>query len=151
MLLCEDRCRGSRALQALVCYNCGFSFLPKIEIKKSFSRTHPSSLTLKGGSTSLPKPLSPQRRGDVIAPARRSDIKVGGASKPSPVSFSACAFYAGVACIAVDESVASKPSPVFCRLAHLGWGQFALLWMLLALLWLLLFATLWFRWCNAGR
>ena len=30
-----------------------------------FSRTLPSSLTLKGGSTALPKPLSPQGRGDV--------------------------------------------------------------------------------------
>ena len=28
-----------------------------------FSKTHPSSLTLKGGSTAFPKPLSPQERG----------------------------------------------------------------------------------------
>ena len=33
--------------------------------KESFSRTLPSSLTLKGGSTALPMPLSPQGRGDV--------------------------------------------------------------------------------------
>ena len=30
-----------------------------------FSKTHPSSLTLKGGSTAFPKPLSPQGTGDV--------------------------------------------------------------------------------------
>ena len=29
------------------------------------SKTHQSSLTLKGGSTSFPKPLSPQGTGDV--------------------------------------------------------------------------------------
>ena len=31
----------------------------------NFSKTHPSSLTLKGGSTAFPKPLSPQGTGDV--------------------------------------------------------------------------------------
>ena len=30
-----------------------------------FSKTHQSSLTLKGGSTAFPKPLSPQGTGDV--------------------------------------------------------------------------------------
>ena len=53
----------------------------------SFSKTHPSSLTLKGGSTAFPKPLSPQGTGDVTAPPRRSEplrSKVAGASKPSP-------------------------------------------------------------------
>ena len=52
-----------------------------------FSKTHPSSLTLKGGSTSFPKPLSPQGTGDVTAPPRRSEplrSKVGGPSKVSP-------------------------------------------------------------------
>ena len=56
-------------------------------IQRVFSKTHPSSLTLKGGSTSFPKPLSPQGTGDVTAPPRRSEplrSKVGGASKPSP-------------------------------------------------------------------
>ena len=52
----------------------------------SFSKTHPSSLTLKGGSTSIPKPLSPQGTGDVTAlrcsePLRSKD---GGPSKVSP-------------------------------------------------------------------
>ena len=52
-----------------------------------FSKTHPSSLTLKGGSTAFPKPLSPQGTGDVTAPPRRSEplrSKDGGLSKVSP-------------------------------------------------------------------
>ena len=60
----------------------------------SFSKTYPSSLTLKGGSTAFPKPLSPQGTGDVTAPPRRSEplrSKVGGASKPSPDCLSASA------------------------------------------------------------
>ena len=58
----------------------------------SFSKTHPSSLTLKGGSTSFPKPLSPQGTGDVTAPPRRSEplrSKDGGPSKVSPDFLSA--------------------------------------------------------------
>ena len=53
----------------------------------SFSKTHPSSLTLKGGSTAFPKPLSPQGTGDVTAPTRCSEplrSKDGGPSKVSP-------------------------------------------------------------------
>ena len=38
------------------------SFFP---LKKGLSKTHQSSLTLKGGSTAFPKPLSPQGTGDV--------------------------------------------------------------------------------------
>ena len=52
----------------------------------NFSKTHPSSLTLKGGSTSHPDPLSSGAR-EETAPPRRSEplrSKVGGASKPSP-------------------------------------------------------------------
>ena len=68
-----------------------------------FSKTHPqwslhplrfprsrgteTSLTLKGGSTAFPKPLSPQGTGDVTAPPRRSEplrSKDGGPSKVSP-------------------------------------------------------------------
>ena len=58
----------------------------------NFSKTHPSSLTLKGGSTSFPKPLSPQGTGDVTAPPRRSEplrSKDGGPSKVSPDCLSA--------------------------------------------------------------
>ena len=56
-------------------------------IQRVFSKTHPSSLTLKGGSTAFPKPLSPQGTGDVTAPPRCSEplrSKVGGPSKVSP-------------------------------------------------------------------
>ena len=34
-----------------------------------FSKTLPSSLVLKGGSTSIPKPLSPQKQEDVAGDA----------------------------------------------------------------------------------
>ena len=52
----------------------------------SFSKTHPSSLTLKGGSTAFPKPLSPQGTGDVTALRCSEPLrsKVGGPSKVSP-------------------------------------------------------------------
>ena len=58
-----------------------------------FSKTHPSSLTLKGGSTAFPKPLSPQGTGDVTALRCSEPLrsKVGGASKPSPDCLSASA------------------------------------------------------------
>ena len=57
------------------------------KVYQNFSKTHPSSLTLKGGSTAFPKPLSPQGTGDVTAPPPRSEplrSKVGGPSKVSP-------------------------------------------------------------------
>ena len=57
------------------------------KVYQIFSKTHPSSLTLKGGSTAFPKPLSPQGTGDVTAPPRRSEplrSKDGGPSKVSP-------------------------------------------------------------------
>ena len=71
----------------------------------SFSKTHPSSLTLKGGSTAFPKPLSPQGTGDVTAPPRRSEplrSEVGGPSKVSPEFLSASA----------SESLSSSSVPV---------------------------------------
>ena len=55
------------------------------------SKTHPSSLTLKGGSTSHPDPLSSGAR-EETAPPRRSEplrSKVGGPSKVSPDCLSA--------------------------------------------------------------
>ena len=64
----------------------------KASSNTSFSKTHPSSLTLKGGSTAFPKPLSPQGTGDVTAPPRRSEplrSKDGGPSKVSPDFLSA--------------------------------------------------------------
>ena len=73
------------------------------KVYQKSSKTHPSSLTLKGGSTAFPKPLfnglytpfgspvsggqKPQGTGDVTAPPRRSEplrSKVGGPSKVSP-------------------------------------------------------------------
>ena len=60
-------------------------------LKEVFSKTHPSSLTLKGGSTSHPSPLSSEER-DVTAPPRRSEplrSKDGGPSKVSPDCLSA--------------------------------------------------------------
>ena len=61
-------------------------FLPlRLSCKERlFSKTYPSFLTLKEGSTFLTKPLFPQEREDVTA-LRCSEplrYKVGGASKP---------------------------------------------------------------------
>ena len=58
-----------------------------------FSKTHPSSLTLKGGSTAFPKPLSPPGTGDVTALRCSEPLrsKVGGPSKVSPDCLSASA------------------------------------------------------------
>ena len=57
---------------------------PSLAKEGFFSKTHPSSLTLKGGSTAFPKPLSPQGTGDVTALRCSEPLrsKVGGASKP---------------------------------------------------------------------
>ena len=57
------------------------------KVYQNFSKAHPSSLTLKGGSTAFPKPLSPQGTGGVTAPPRRSEplrSKVGGPKRSSP-------------------------------------------------------------------
>ena len=57
------------------------------KVYQKSSKITPSSLTLKGGSTAFPKPLSPQGTGDVTAPPPRSEplrSKVGGPSKVSP-------------------------------------------------------------------
>ena len=74
-----------------------------------FSKTHPSSLTLKGGSTAFPKPLSPQGTGDVTAPPRRSGplrSKDGGPSKVSPD----CAGWdrLGATCLRVADGTADR-------------------------------------------
>ena len=58
----------------------------KASSNTSFSKTHPSSLTLKGGSTAFPKPLSPQGTGDVTAPPRRSEPLRSKDGEPSKVS-----------------------------------------------------------------
>ena len=56
------------------------------KVYQNFSKTHPSSLTFKGGSTSHPDPLTLRGEGG-NRPTRCSEplrSKVGGASKPSP-------------------------------------------------------------------
>ena len=78
----------------------------------SFSKTHPSSLTLKGGSTAFPKPLSPQGTGDVTALRCSEPLrsKVGGASKPSPD----CAGWdrLGATCLQPADRVGDEFAPI---------------------------------------
>ena len=83
----------------------------------SFSKTHPSSLTLKGGSTAFPKPLSPQGTGDVTAlrcsePLRSKD---GGPSKVSPD----CAGWdrLGATCLRPADGVGDKLAATCLRAA----------------------------------
>ena len=62
-------------------------WVSKQSYHNSFSKAHPSSLTLKGGSTAFPKPLSLQGAGDATAPPRCSEplrSKVGEPSEVSP-------------------------------------------------------------------
>ena len=70
-------------------------------IQRVFSKTHPSSLTLKGGSTAFPKPLSPQGTGDVTALRCSEPLrsKVGGPSKVSPCCLSAGALKEASECL----------------------------------------------------
>ena len=84
----------------------------------SFSKTHPSSLTLKGGSTAFPKPLSPQGTGDVTAPPRRSEplrSKDGGPSKVSPD----CAGWdrLGATCLRAADGLAGRAGDTCLRVA----------------------------------
>ena len=88
-------------------------FKASSDTSQYFSKTHPSSLTLKGGSTAFPKPLSPQGTGDVTAPSRRSEplrSKVGGASKPSPD----CAGWdrLGATCLQPADRVGDELAPI---------------------------------------
>ena len=77
-----------------------------------FSKTHPSSLTLKGGSTAFPKPLSPQGTGDVTALRCSEPLrsKVGGPSKVSPDFLSASAL----------KEVSKGASDCLCGVNRLG-------------------------------
>ena len=59
---------------------------PSLPLKKAFSKTYPSFLTVKEGSTFLTKPLFPQGREDVTA-LRCSEplrYKVGGPKRSTP-------------------------------------------------------------------
>ena len=72
-----------------------------------FSKTHPSSLTLKGGSTAFPKPLSPQGTGDVTALRCSEPLrsKVGGPSKVSPDCLSAGASEGALSSYLISTSI----------------------------------------------
>ena len=90
----------------------------KASSNTSFSKTHPSSLTLKGGSTAFPKPLSPQGTGDVTAPPRRSEplrSKDGGPSKVSPD----CAGWdrLGATCLRAGDKVGDRLAATCLRAA----------------------------------
>ena len=96
-------------------------------IQRVFSKTHPSSLTLKGGSTSFPKPLSPQGTGDVTAPPRRSEplrSKVGGPSKVSPDCLSASAFNVPIKAVSIQwlskhyDEIEEEPGMIVIDEAH---------------------------------
>ena len=96
-------------------------------IERVFSKTHPSSLTLKGGSTAFPKPLSPQGTGDVTAPPRRSEplrSKVGGPSKVSPDCLSASAFIVPIKAVSIQwlskhyDEIEEEPGMIVIDEAH---------------------------------
>ena len=96
-------------------------------IQRVFSKTHPSSLTLKGGSTAFPKPLSPQGTGDVTAPPRRSEplrSKVGGPSKVSPDCLSASAFNVPIKAVSIQwlskhyDEIEEEPGLIVIDEAH---------------------------------
>ena len=96
-------------------------------IQRVFSKTHPSSLTLKGGSTAFPKPLSPQGTGDVTAPPRRSEplrSKDGGPSKVSPDCLSASAFNIPIKAVSIQwlakhyDEIEEEPGMIVIDEAH---------------------------------
>ena len=95
-------------------------------IQRVFSKTHPSSLTLKGGSTAFPKPLSPQGTGDVTAlrcsePLRSKD---GGPSKVSPDCLSAGAFNVPIKAVSIQwlskhyDEIEEEPGMIVIDEAH---------------------------------
>ena len=96
-------------------------------IERIFSKTHPSSLTLKGGSTAFPKPLSPQGTGDVTAPTRRSEplrSKVGGPSKVSPDCLSSGALNVPIKAVSIQwlskhyDEIEEEPGMIVIDEAH---------------------------------
>ena len=96
-------------------------------IQRVFSKTHPSSLTLKGGSTSFPKPLSPPWTGDVTAPPRRSEplrSKDGGPSKVSPDCLSASASNVPIKAVSIQwlakhyDEIEEEPGMIVIDEAH---------------------------------
>ena len=123
------------------------------KVYQIFSKTHPSSLTLKGGSTAFPKPLfnglytpfdspvsggqKPQGTGDVTAPSRCSEplrSKDGGPSKVSPncagwdrrgVSGDIASDASGSSSFTTDSSASTALDVVQRELKYLGLWKFA--------------------------
>ena len=95
-------------------------------IQRVFSKTHPSSLTLKGGSTAFPKPLSPQGTGDVTALRCSEPLrsKVGGPSKVSPDCLSASAFNVPIKAVSIQwlskhyDEIEEEPGMIVIDEAH---------------------------------
>ena len=95
-------------------------------IERIFSKTHPSSLTLKGGSTAFPKPLSPQGTGDVTALRCSEPLrsKVGGPSKVSPDCLSASAFNVPIKAVSIQwlskhyDEIEEEPGMIVIDEAH---------------------------------
>ena len=95
-------------------------------IQRVFSKTHPSSLTLKGGSTAFPKPLSPQGTGDVTALRCSEPLrsKVGGPSKVSPDCLSAGAFNVPIKAVSIQwlskhyDEIEEEPGMIVIDEAH---------------------------------
>ena len=95
-------------------------------IQRVFSKTHPSSLTLKGGSTFSPSPSS-SGSGDVTAPPRRSEplrSKDGGPSKVSPDCLSASAFNVPIKAVSIQwlakhyDEIEEEPGMIVIDEAH---------------------------------
>ena len=95
-------------------------------IERVFSKTHPSSLTLKGGSTAFPKPLSPQGTGDVTALRCSEPLrsKVGGPSKVSPDCLSASASNVPIKAVSIQwlakhyDEIEEEPGMIVIDEAH---------------------------------
>ena len=95
-------------------------------IERIFSKTHPSSLTLKGGSTAFPKPLSPLGTGDVTALRCSEPLrsKVGGPSKVSPDCLSASAFNVPIKAVSIQwlskhyDEIEEEPGMIVIDEAH---------------------------------
>ena len=92
----------------------------------NFSKTHPSSLTLKGGSTSHPDPLTLRGEGG-NRPTRCSEplrSKVGGPSKVSPDCLSASAFNVPIKAVSIQwlskhyDEIEEEPGMIVIDEAH---------------------------------
>ena len=95
------------------------------ELHHVFSKTYPSFLTVKEGSTSSPKPPPPQKEGDVTAPPRSSNryaIRLADHQRSAP------GFCAGwdrmdmellMGCLRLHDICHQRSAPGFCA----GWDR----------------------------